>query len=541
LYKIAIVDDEAVMRMGLRHIVDWQQLGFDIAVEAIDGQDALQKIKETSVDVVITDINMSKMDGIELLKELKKQKLCAYTIFLTGFGEFKYAQKGIELGIYDYLLKPMEPEKIREVFMRIFEDLEKNKKEEHTKKMLLEKYKFSIYMSREKIIYDMLRGKELRYISLEELFDEYKIPFVRSKAAVAVIEVDDFDFNAERWVSTQKDVIIIDKIKAIIQEIFDSYQYMKYILVDGDIGSINLIFQPSEEIYQRDINLLFMGLLNACLNKIRKEAVVKVTIGVGKIYDDIKLIHRSYREAKEALLHKHVIGKSRLIHIEQLEGFENKAYIYPIEKKQLLISYISLGDDRAKEIACKFFDELYDSISNDIDKLNKEVIEIYQILYKQIEKSYKGLVNVYDFNSIIDGNYIINNAGDLKNNFINVISKIISAIKEYKLDCNDSIINKACEYVLEHIMENITLSSISDFLSISKNYFCALFKQETGQNFLDYLTKAKMDKAKILLKSTNMKIYEISSMLGYGDTAYFTKLFKKYVGYTPAEYKKFGL
>jgi two-component system response regulator YesN len=154
-------------------------------------------------------------------------------------------------------------------------------------------------------------------------------------------------------------------------------------------------------------------------------------------------------------------------------------------------------------------------------------------------KKYSFLDDVYDLSQIINIGFLgVETLEDIEKQLIDNIEKLINIIKEYNLNHSDNTVQRACEYVLNHIDEDIALTSIANNLNISKNYLCSIFKQQTGENFLEYATKAKMERAKVLLKRHDYKVYEVSDMLGYKETTYFSKLFKKHTGHTPAEYKK---
>ena len=152
---------------------------------------------------------------------------------------------------------------------------------------------------------------------------------------------------------------------------------------------------------------------------------------------------------------------------------------------------------------------------------------------------YNYIKKLYDFNKFTDIDFtVFKSEEEIKSQFIYMVNDIMEVVKKYKPGQGNAIIIKACDYVLQHIDEDITLLSISDKLNLSKNYFCSLFKQETGYNFLEYVTTVKMEWAKRLLQEGNCKTYEVSDMLGYRESSYFSRLFRKYTNHSPAEYKK---
>jgi two-component system response regulator YesN len=175
----------------------------------------------------------------------------------------------------------------------------------------------------------------------------------------------------------------------------------------------------------------------------------------------------------------------------------------------------------------------------DIFSINIAFTQVIYNIYNNVLKKYSFLEDVYDLSQITNIGFLgVETLENIEEQLIDNINKLILIIKEYNLNRGDNIVQRACEYVLNHIDDDITLTAIANNFNISKNYLCSIFKQQTGENFLEYTTKAKMERAKILLKKYDYKVYEVSDMLGYKETAYFGKLFKKYTGYTPVEYKK---
>lgn len=521
-----IIDDEPIIRMGLKHVINWEDLGFKIVQEAKNGNDALGKFEEKPVDLIITDIKMPQMDGLDLLKALREKNNDVCVILLSGFAEFTYAQKGIEFGAFDYILKPMNPTDIEEVLNRAYKKLMNN-----------EKLKRSVLFSRDKVINDILQGKNLD--KLYTLIKEYDLSFIRNQVQAAILELDDFEQQGEVWIQNGEYESILGKIKSIIEQEMKNNDDISSIITEGDLGSINIIMQQIDIIDDEELNKIALDVLDRILHRVKNEMQLNVTIGVGKVYETIESTCLSHFNAKESLKHKHVLGGNKIIHIEQLDSLEQNKFMYPLEEEKILISYILLGDSKATKFLGEILDQTIKNMNYELYKISICFTQMIANIYKTVQEKYSFLNEVYNLMGIKDLGFVgYKNIEEIKTNFINNISDLVDVINKYRLNKNDHIVGKACQYILEHIDEDITLTSISEYLHISKNYFCTLFKQETGENFLEYLTKAKIDRAKVLLKEDNYKIYEISDLLGYKETGYFSKLFKKYTGFTPVDYRK---
>ncbi len=541
MYAVMIVDDEAIIRQGLRHVVDWEQLGFKITMEAKNGRDALARLAENSVDLIITDIKMPKMDGIELLREIRNQYSNLCVIFLSGFDEFSFARQGIVLGAFDYILKPMEPGKIMEVLQRAYNFLEREKQHQEEQNRLLTKLDLHIAISREKILANLLCGKDLPILKLEDLCREYRINLRNAPVQVAIVEIDDFDINGEEWLTNGLDELLVRELKLELENLLGGNSEITVLITEGDFGSLDVMIQPENESASIDICALSAELFDKFLKEINRSKSIRITIGIGNVYSRIDQIHLSYIDAKDALRHKYVLGGNTIIHSNQFRLPPRQGFIYPVERERLLLSYIILGDDRSLEVAADLFAEVVEGENNDLYKASVTLTQTVRNIIRDIQEQFPFLGKIYDTQKWTKFQFTNDkNIDNIREHFTNIIKELLGTIKEYKLNQRSSIINKACEYVMNHLEKEIALRSISEYLGISKNYFCSLFKQETGENFLDYVTRLKMERAKILIREGNYKAYEVCEMLGYSETAYFGRLFKKHTGYNLSEYRKYA-
>ncbi|MBD7911213.1 MULTISPECIES: response regulator [Clostridium] len=413
MYSVMIVDDEPIIRMGLEKTVKWEEYGFKVECVCTDGEEALEQLKRQKIHFIITDIKMHKLSGIELLRNLRNMELDTVVVLLSGYDEFSYAQEGLRLGAFDYILKPLDREKLENVLVAVHKKLVESDKKN---------YEFNINktISKEKVLYDLLRGKNL--MEMDEYILKYNLPIIKNKVQVAIVEINDIVINSEELIGNDKGDYLEKSVVCIIEKELKNNGVIHFSIIDGELG-MKFIIAQAENIESTDFDHIFSDALRSILKTSNEKFEIEINIGIGKVYNHIYSLYKSYLNAKEALNYKYILGTNKLIHFNEL----NQGY---------------------------------------------------------------------------------------------------------------NVVQKAREYVLNHVEEEITLTSISNHLNISKNYFCSVFKQQTGENFLEYLTKAKMDRAKILLKRYDYKVYEISDILGYKETAYFSKLFKKHTGYTPAKYKK---
>lgn len=408
MLKVHIVEDEPYIRMELMEIIDWESYGFTIVGKSKNGKEALKSLEESSVDLIITDIEMPHMNGIEFLKNIRERGWDVEVIFFTGFSEFQYAREGAKLNIVDYLLKPIDTNQLIDVLNRV------------KSKVLEKQIKGNKSYNKElvsKQMLDIVQGK----LKDEEIINNH---IDRDYVAVVNINIKDFDDVGEQWLKEGTYYTYMDKIKDKMNNTFQRY-IVKFIEVD--LGSYIFILQ----LKSNDEYMILEEKIKNIENEINFKEPFSIELGLGDICDKIN-IRNSYFKAKKQ------------IHSNQLKGFKNE----------------------------------FDIEANNENKADNKV-------------SYK-----------------------------------------------DEIVKKSKLYVQENIEGEITLNIVAQYLNISKNYFCSMFKQETGINFLNYIVQQKIEKAKKMLVEENMKVYEVSERLGYNDTTYFSKIFKRNVGVTPQEYKR---
>jgi len=205
----------------------------------------------------------------------------------------------------------------------------------------------------------------------------------------------------------------------------------------------------------------------------------------------------------------------------------------------MLVESIMSGDDNALKLAENMFDDIAIGTGDNLKRIAFAANQLVFNISNFIDMQYDFINKLYDFRKFNNMDFSkFSSKDEIKEFFLSFVTELLNVVKEYKPAQNNTLIKKACEYVLNHIDQEITLMTIADYLNISKNYFCSLFKQETGYNFLEYVTKVKMEWAKKLLREGNYKTYEVSEMLGYREASYFSRLFRKYTKLSPAEYKK---
>lgn len=533
MLKVFLVEDEIIVREGIKNSIDWEQNGLIFCGEASDGELALPVILEEKPDIVITDIRMPFMDGLELARQVKKELPWIKIVILSGYGEFEYAKEAINIGITQYLLKPISKHELTKCLITIRDNIlaEQN---EHA---VYEKYKFDLneYYAEDKrrLFYDMVsgacaideiieRGKKL---NLELNANAYNIILYKVKEA----KVDLHDSRIPDNLSKELEALIEQHVNAIS---FDCLLEGNAILLKGD-STDNVI--KLQKAIVAGMEQLFAGYKD-----------ISYFGGIGKTVMDISELSASFQEASRVFAYRYILDESHI--------FDSKEIAYGQADLQNngadLEGIMQLNKKKAEEFLRSgnkkdihyFVEEYLKCISNDSRSslLFRQyiVVDMYCIVAAFAQELGCSRDSIAEpFNEYPQLNMLFS---------FEQISKYIEDIFSHVIDLRDNIssskfndiINKAKNYINDNYTDDeLSLNQVANHVYLSPTYFSAIFSQKTGQTFIQYLTDLRMSKAKELLKCTDMKTAEIAYAVGYKDPHYFSYIFKKTQNSTPKQYR----
>lgn len=506
LLKLLIADDEENIRNGLKCILDWKSLGYQFSGEASNGKDTINQIIDLKPDLVILDIKMPGLTGIEVISQTKtyfqKHNLTMPAfLILSGYSEFEYAQKTINLGAKAYLLKPVDEDQLQEKVISIAKEI-------NEQKLMKDTYKNTELLSLRDYLLRIIQDEEVNpdEISHTSFFENLN----ESCYQVAIFHKNYFEnFDSKEF-------------KTSIENYFSFFNYQT--LKTND--KIIIIFKTNNE-----------QAVKNCLERASKLGG-KTFISLGSSGKGIEGIKNSYKEA--LFLERYLFFMSDYAYIsndvipESQKSIQNKEsldniinnLIFCIEtydKKKLeekeveFDTYLSSIKDNAKDIKKYFIYliiELRNKLSSKYPERDISDGESYEIVPKFLEMtSYKDCFQY--FKTIL-------------NNFI----------ENFNFNTSDSVIVKVIAYIKSNYSEDLKLETLGDMFNCNSAYLGKKVKKYTGLQFNTYLDNLRIEEAKNKIKNTDLKIYQISKLVGYANTDYFFMKFKKNTGYTPKEYKK---
>jgi len=523
--KELIADDEHLSIDYLKFILDKNIEEINIVDTAKSGREAIEKSIKHKPDIVFMDIKMPGINGIEAIKEIRKSNPNINFIIITAYEYFDYAKDAVNLGVFDYLLKPLNKSKVIDTFNNLKKDIENKRKIIENEAILKEKINKIIPRMESQFVYTHIVN-EKRINDIEFYEDIFGMKLDTGYIMVATLDEYESDSKEENY---HKNIM-----KHKFYELFNmTIKKYTQCLVGQPLLDKIIAYVPVD----RDLDEYLIR--NNCLdigNKILKTINLNIEgsykIGVGRTYSIDNLV-KSYNEAYSAAT---LSSNNDTTHIDDIV-LSVKSDEYPLDKEKAMIKYFISRDI---EGALKALDDIFIWMSlnynDDIDKIKSKLIELFIIIkrnipYRMNENDYTEQLYIMKLLKIVD-------IYELKHSFYNYIKQMLLSINDNREKQLEGIIIEAVEFINNNYNKNINLNDVAKNLNMSYHYFSKFFKGSIGENFVDYITDIRMKKAKELLKIKDYPIKEICFNIGYNDPNYFSKTFKKHLGISPTEYRQ---
>jgi two-component system response regulator YesN len=539
MLKMIIADDEYIVRDGLRTIIPWTQYGIEVIAEAIDGQEALDLCLELKPDILFTDIRMPIMDGLEVAMELKEQGKDIKIIIISGVQDFNYAKTALNINAEGYILKPVKIPELEETVSKVVNGINLEKKKKLELQNLQQQLHKNLPVIREKFIRNLITGIYRQEQEITGNLEYLHIPLCPDESiTVAVLQIDEY-LKISRDISENDKQLLFYSISNIMDGIMNNYNAG----VCSCINDNEFIAVFKQKIIQNGMHIDICNEFMTCINKFLN---IDVSIGVGRTINNILHANASYKDAVAALQYSFYTGKNSLLNINDInnlngEGMDRKDILYPslYDQDNLIINSMKLGNTKDVE---RNIDELFMRI-NSSKNLPADYVQniCIEMIYSAARAIYELKENMDQIVSsrqeLIDTIYKTKNIFDIQSTLKTAFVAIASYFSRKYTQKNNKIIAKIKEIIEQRYIESISMITISDEVYLSPNYISLIFKQETGETITEYITKVRMEKAKQLLTSCDLKILEVAEKVGFENAHYFSTVFKKYTGIHPQKYR----
>lgn len=530
-YKLLLVDDDDIIREEIKDHIKWDKLGFDFVGGCVDGRQALKEISAQPPDVILADICMPHIDGLELAHIVSERYPKTKTIILTCYDKFDYAQKAVKLNVYDFLLKPVTPLALIKILKKIKKVLDGEKKEAEALMQLNQKMTESIPIVKEhflkKLISNRINQRDI------QSFDFYSIKFGAGNFLAMVLEIDTITSGKNAGTPGMAQTLSADVFNTCGQ-VIEKCGCTSDLLFDNE-GHLTLLLNAETIETLRGIKL---NLAEKIRKRIETTCACTVTIGVGTECGNLFDIPASYQNAREALKYRFQFGTNRVINYDDLAPEQPEAEIKSRDwGKEISLSLKTRLPETTENVIKEMIRELKSnsiSLKKCYTCLEMVIISIYSIL-EELEINEKLIFG--ERNNPFDYFNELKTLDKIEEWLLGISEKINRAVIAKKGADEKKRIREAIEFIKAHYEKDLTLSLICRQAGMSKSKFSLLFKKYTDRTFIEFLTSVRLEKSKQLLKTTNMKSYEIALTVGFKDPHYFAFIFKKGTCMTPTQFK----
>ena len=535
MLKVLIADDEINICNLIRHLLDWEDLGLALSGVAYNGIEAYQKILQDQPDILITDICMPGMDGLELIEKIKLAAPNIKVIVISGFKQFDYVYKAVKYGVVDFILKPINKSELNDTVKKLTSQIQKNNKNQRDIAHISE-LKKKIISSEAKLrnlfIMNVAR-KNLRIdnCNIAYINREFNYKFKPGYFCIAILHLSSKEEIDNLYQS------IFSKIS---RQCFDD---LKQRCFDMESASINneliLVFNYDIkliETFKYDLTYFFTNVLAL----VSSYPLLDATLGIGGNFEKAEQIPLSHDQAILSIKSRLVLGCNRIINVQEL-NLNYETAILKLDEgdmKQLARTIEAQQKSAFFEISSRIWQQNLSIIQRYpyavYDLYNKLLAYSADVFYEyfEIQQDIKNFKD--DFDAKLNVQKSLTSLNDCFEEYIHELFDKNAANRNN----NRKVIQVTKQYIVENCSNHLELEDAALIAHLSPAYLGILFKKETGTTFSEYLVKCRIDKAKELLKQIDYNINEIACLVGYKDAKHFSKVFKRVVGVKPTEFRK---
>ena len=525
-YTVLLVDDEEEVVQVIMKKINWEGLGFSVIGYANNGVKALEMVEEYQPDIVMTDIKMPYMDGMELANRIKAEFPATRILIFTGFDEFEYAKEAVHLEVEEYILKPVNSVELTNVFTQMKIKMDQEISEKRNVEILQRYYMESLPLLQANFYSTLIEGR-IRESELLKYLSDYQITFSGPFFCCLVIHT-----SSSQAPENMNPLLLSTSVQKQAEEKLGEKWKAKSFTY---LGNTVLIAQLQNE---SDVSELTDESDRFC-RYVRRMIGAVVTVGIGTVCGNILEISKSYSGAREAVSYRGIYGATKAINIKEIAPQEMVQSGSAGEMEMAnLFKMIRLGSEQEVLDAVNRYWNQISFPSKSLQQHHIAVMEMVSALYR------------FSSNNEISMEVFGGDMGKLYTKLLDLEPETLHKwLRETSLSFREKLIHarsrstksfvlKAEEYVRNNFYdEEISLDRICEILGVSSSYFSTIFKKETGKSFIGYLTDYRMEQASRLLIETNEKSYIIAKQVGYTDPNYFSYVFKRRYGVSPSKYR----
>lgn len=521
--RLILVDDEKGIVNGLKKMIGRSIPECEVVGEAYNGLEGYQLIQKLKPDIVVTDIRMPQADGLDMIKMLKEEGSLTKFILLSGYADFEYARRGMQLGVQFYINKPVDEKQLRDCVHQVMESI----RTERAKLREVDDLKQEVHSRiQENALRDILDLESGHMDLMEELLRIAQVPTEGTSFACVLLEFDG-NVDALKEFGLQS---LFNKIDNTLNQYRKVYRF-RYTGAQVAVVVTHEGFIKYEELVRA---------ISVMKADVYREISLSMTVGIGALKKKAFEIGQSFDEARQALSYKIVKGAGAVIPFQDIVILTGRSHFVTEE----MIAKLEAGLDNMDEAGCvDIIREVFRGLEAQVSISPGDLqFHCLNILLSSVRKMSFQQLQQNDFLSrhilSLEGISRFRTLEHLEEWMVEVIRGIISFKLKHNIPKKRIIIAEIKEYVSTHYNESISLADLAARFFISPHYLSQFFKQKTGDTYVNFLAGIRIDKAKELLENTDLKVYEISHLVGYTDSQHFARLFERLTGCKPSEYRK---
>ncbi len=530
--KVMLVDDEALIRSLLRLRVDWKALGMEIIAEAGDAREAFDAIERQTPDIILTDICMPSMDGIAFSQMVVEQHPQVRIVILTGHDEFDYAKRSVKIGVSDFLLKPVNAAEITRVMQGLKTRILSERVQLREQERLMAHLEAVRPAMREKSLNALVSGAsgvreavaQLAYlgVALHPEHEHFEVALVETMRLRDAGESD-----------SERDLLLALQVRELARQVFRQDAHV-HVFLDDCRRIVLMANEPGLDL---------PGCCEVLRNQILNQCRCDVTIGVGGLVQGVEHIRESWQQARQALSYRAIAGRNQVIVHSEVDLTDAGDRIERADRLDELAFALGAGmSQRVRELVDAALDTAACRHHGDLSALRLEAFDLVLLCQRvRMEQRIGQAAGEGDGRLEDAALRRILEIADLPGMKAH-IHELFQATSESVSQAKQCRANRLVEQIREHIMDNLSDPELSRgttaaALFISPSHLSRVFRQATGMNYVEYVTKARMEKAMRLLRESDLRMYQIGEAVGIVDPHYFSILFKKHAGMSPNEYR----
>lgn len=528
MWKVVIVEDEILVRIGMKNSIDWSQFGMQVIADVANGQEAWDIYLQEKPDIILTDIKMPLMDGMELISKIRTSDSKTKIVILTVYEEFHYVHQSLHLGVSDYILKlNMTITEMEAVLKKIQKELISERK--HVVDTLsVQDLTVDLTRKKEAIVKDFLFSSRYSEQEFSRILPQINFRLHSQRLLLCIASIDQYDQIEHRFQDHQGNLIRFSFLN-ILEEVLDSYKRGEIIHEKDDRYILLFSFYdlPSEREIYETLQHILMQLNQA----IKKHLNTTLTFWVSSQQQGYQSLRKMYKECTEAMTDRFYLEKEQYMRCDQLKSDHSKYSV---------VAMLTVMLEQTN-----FYDEQYRTeIINGIKQLSEVVTrqDLLMLFTKWIH-----LPAVHSANAFNQDLTELSMQYAKRIRQIPSLDQVISCFQQYVATINQWMssmkslnkdVAKVVTYLQKHFREETTLQQLADYAHMTPNYLSSLFKQEMGLSVVEFINTLRMNYAKELLTDSHLKVYEVAQQVGIADESYFSRVFKRTCGLSPNEYRK---